>query len=303
MKIATTIGELYNVVPSPAEAVRAYKGTGFKHLDYSFYYAHVEENSPYMQDDDRAWKKEVEDAIIAAEECGLTFVQAHTPGYNPGAPGDYEKCVRAMQRSVEACSMLGIPVTVMHTSFSKEYKYPSDRDGYFKYNKKFVGAILDTAEKFNVTVCIENTSNGNAGQCYFPRTAAEMNDFISYMNHPLLGACWDTGHAVMDGKFDQYADLKELGGNLKAVHIHDNGVHSDQHLAPYCGKLQLDSIVKGLIDIDYKGAFTFESDSFLNHCNGNGPLQKLPLEIRQDGFRLLYKIGKFVLESYNISID
>ena len=123
------------------------------------------------------------------------------------------------------------------------------------------------------------------------------------MNHPLLGACWDTGHAVMDGKFDQYADLKELGGNLKAVHIHDNGVHSDQHLAPYCGKLQLDSIVKGLIDIDYKGAFTFESDSFLNHCNGNGPLQKLPLEIRQDGLRLLYKIGKFVLESYNISID
>jgi sugar phosphate isomerase/epimerase len=130
-----------------------------------------------------------------------------------------------------------------------------------------------------------------------------MNDFISYMNHPLLGACWDTGHAVMDKKFDQYAELKELGGNLKAIHVHDNGIHSDQHLAPYCGKLQLDSIIKGLIDIDYKGSFTFESDAFLNHCNGDGPLQKLPLEIRQDGLRLLYKIGKFALDSYNISID
>ena len=299
MKIATTIGELYNLVSTPAEAVRAYQGTGFKYLDYSFYYAHADKDSPYMLDDDRAWKAEVEAAGAAAEECRFKFVQAHAPGYNPGAGGDYSKCIRAMQRSVEACSMLGIPVTVMHTSFSQEYKYPVDRDGYFEYNRKFVDDVLKAAEKFNVTLCIENTSNGNANGCYFPRTGAEMNDFITYMNHPLLGACWDTGHAAMDQKFDQYSELKELGSNLKAVHVHDNGIHSDQHLAPYCGKLQLDSIVKGLLDIDYKGSFTFEADAFLCHCNGDGPLRQLPLEIRQAGLSLLYKIGKFALESYH----
>ena len=37
MKIATTIGEMYSFVRSPAEAVRAYEGTGFRYLDYSFY--------------------------------------------------------------------------------------------------------------------------------------------------------------------------------------------------------------------------------------------------------------------------
>ena len=96
------------------------------------------------------------------------------------------------------------------------------------------------------------------------------------------------------------AELKELGKNLKAVHVHDNGIHSDQHIAPYCGKLQLDSIVKGLIDIDYKGNFTFETDAFLNHINGEGPLRQLPLEIRKDGLALIYKIGKFALETYNV---
>jgi sugar phosphate isomerase/epimerase len=253
-----------------------------------------------MQESDLAWKKEIEEALEAADECGFTFVQAHAPGYNPGRDSsDYDRCIRAMQRSVEACAMLGIPVTVMHTSFSPEFTYPDDKEGYYKYNRKFVGDVLSAAEKFGVTLCIENTSNGNAGKCYFPRSGAEMNDFIAHMDHPLLGACWDTGHAVMDRIFDQYAELKELGPVLKAVHIHDNGVHSDQHLAPYCGKLQLDSVVKGLLDIDYKGSFTFEADSFLNHCNGEGPLRQLPLEIRRDGLALLYKIGKFALETYN----
>lgn len=300
MKIATTIGEMYKFGETPADAIRCYRGTGFKYLDYSFYYAHINKNSPYMEDDDRAWKKEIEDALIAAEECGFKFVQAHAPGYNPFSKGDYSKCIRAMQRSVEACAMLGIPVTVMHTSFSQDYQYPADRDGYFEYNRKFVSDILKTAEKYGIKVCVENTSSGNMGTQYFPRTAAELNDFIAYMNHPLLGACWDTGHAVMERKFDQYADLKELGKNLKAVHIHDNGIHGDQHLAPYCGHLQLDSIVRGLIDIGYQGSFTFESDMFLNGCNGDGPLRKIPLELRKDGLTLLYKIGKFALETYNL---
>ena len=47
MKIATTIGELYPLGLSVADTVRSYQGTGFKYLDYSFYYAHIP-GSPYM---------------------------------------------------------------------------------------------------------------------------------------------------------------------------------------------------------------------------------------------------------------
>ncbi len=299
MKIATTINEILDYVPTPADAVRAYKGSGFKYLDYSFYYDH-KGNSPFLLDDERHWQDQVKAAIDAADECGFTFVQAHAPGYNPLSSMDYESCMRAMTRSVEACHLLNIPVIVMHTSYGRQHLYPMDKAKYFEYNRGFVGRMLETAEKYGVTVCIENTSSGNMGDFYFPRTPAEMNDFIEYMDHPLLGCCWDTGHAVMEGKSDQYDDLKELGGNLKAVHIHDNNMRSDQHLPPYCGKLQLDRFIEGLIAINYQGAFTFESDGFLNNFNGDGKLKTLPLEVRKSALKLLFEIGRFALESYGI---
>ena len=52
MKIATTIGEMYDYVPTPADAIKCYKDSGFKYLDYSFYYSQ-KGNSPYLLDDDR----------------------------------------------------------------------------------------------------------------------------------------------------------------------------------------------------------------------------------------------------------
>lgn len=299
MKIATTIGEMYDYVPTPADAIKCYKDSGFKYLDYSFYYSH-KGDSPYLLTDDRLWKKEVEDAIKAADECGFSFVQAHAPGYNPLSKMDYESCMRSMLRSVEACSMLNIPVIVMHTSHGPQHLYPMDKAKYFEYNKGFVGPMLEVAEKYGITICIENTSSGNMGDHYFPRTPAEMNDFLDFMNHPLLGCCWDTGHAIMEGKSDQYNDLKELGKNLKAVHIHDNNARSDQHLLPYCGELQLDRVIEGLIDSNYQGTFTFETDGFLNKLNCAGGMKLLPLEVRKMGLKMLFEIGKFALEQYNV---
>lgn len=59
MKIATTIGEMYSFVRSPAEAVRAYEGTGFRYLDYSFYTVLRDPADPFMSD---SWEKNIYDA-------------------------------------------------------------------------------------------------------------------------------------------------------------------------------------------------------------------------------------------------
>ena len=303
MKIATTIGEMYSYFSTPADAVRSYAGTGFKYLDYSFYYD-FKEPSPFMLDDDRMWKQQIEDCIAAAKECGFAFVQAHAPGYNPlGANCDHERCMRAMIRSVEASAMLNIPTVVLHTSFNQKHVYPIDKTAYFEYNLRFLQPILAEAEKHSITICIENTSTKNMGVCYFPRTAAEMNDMVAFVNHPLLGCCWDTGHAVMEGKDDQYNDLMELGSNLKALHIHDNNSRSDQHLAPYCGRLQLDRLVAALKDMEFPGCFTFEADCFMGKNTGSGPLAQPPLEIRRAALALLYSIGSNALKAYGIEED
>ena len=91
-----------------------------------------------------------------------------------------------------------------------------------------------------------------------------------------------------------------MGDNLKALHIHDNNGQSDQHLPPYCGKLQLDRIVEALRDMKFAGFFTFEVDGFLNRFSSNPPLKKLPAEIRREGLSLLFKIGRFALESFGM---
>ena len=301
MKIAATIGYMYPFVSTPAEAVKAHVNTGFRYLDYNFYTAHIREKSPYLEESDRFWKEEVENAARAAEEGGFTFVQAHTPGYNPLGPGDHALSMKVVHRTIEACGMLKIPYAVIHTGFSLEYRYPGDKEGYFERNRQFLAPLLETAEKNNVTLCFENSTSGNMGDRYFFRTPEEMNEFAAFMgNHPHLKCCWDVGHALMEGHRDQYDDLMKLKENLRTVHIHDNDGVSDLHLAPYCGKLLLDSVVRALKDMHFSGYFTFETDSFMNHTNGNGPLRKMPMELYQETLRLLYKIGRYALETYGI---
>lgn len=299
MKIATTIGEMYPFVSSPAEAVRCYTGTGFRYLDYSFY-NDFKEDSPFMHSDERFWLRQVEETADAAAECGLQFVQAHAPGYNPLSKSDYGRSLRAMCRSVEACGKLGIPNVVVHTSFGLQHLYPMDKEPYFEYNRKFLLPMLECAEKYGINICIENTSSKNMGACYFPRTPEDMNDFVDFMAHPLLKCCWDTGHAVMEGLSDQTEEFRKLKKNLRAVHIHDNNGLSDQHLPLYCGKLDTDALIKVLIEIGFTGYFTYEVDGFLNRSNSQGPAGRLPLEIRKEALSILYKTARFLLETYGI---
>ena len=49
MKLATTIGDFLPWGCSPADAVRLYDGTGFRHLDYNFYRV-IRPGSPFLGD-------------------------------------------------------------------------------------------------------------------------------------------------------------------------------------------------------------------------------------------------------------
>jgi len=302
MKIATTIGEVYAYTDQdPVSAVRLYEGTGFRYLDYSFYNV-LRGNHPFLTE---AWKTQVDNAGSTAASLGMKFVQAHSPNYNPlGNPGDssyHEAGMKASLRSVEACGMLGIGAIVVHSGITEDYLYPDDKEGYFRANRPFYCALLEEAEKWNVKVCIENSAEGNMGRRYFYMTAEDMNDFVDYMNHPLLGCCWDVGHGHMRGT-DPCTELTGLGKNLTCVHIHDNMGVRDEHIAPFFGNIDMDSILQGLIQSGYNGYFTFESDGFLtaSAAHGSGRLKTVPAAVKRASLSLLYQIGKSCLEAYGI---
>lgn len=300
MKIATTIGEVYGYTKSPAEAVRFYEGTGFKYLDYSFYNALNPDSPDYMMDDN--WRERVLEAKAAAEELGFTFVQAHAPCCALRGEG-MEDGIESTLRSIEACGMLGIKVMVIHSGCWSDFKYPDGQEGNHKANEPFMRALIPAMEKYDVRILFENTTmKHTGGGNYFPITGNDLNAFVAFMDHPLFGACWDVGHAHMD-EIDHQKEINDMGKNLLAIHVHDNDGRKDFHNAMFCGSLDFDSLIRGLMDIDYKGYFTLETDGFFkyNRLKVEGDrLKHISNDLKKDALKLQYKLAKYILEAYDL---
>lgn len=307
MKLATTTGDFKGFAKTPAEAVAAFEGTGFKHLDYNFYSV-IYKGSPFLTDD---WKKEVCDAAETAAKLGFDFVQAHSPDYNPlDKNADHASGMTATLRSIEACGMLGIKNIVIHPGYCEEFTYPEGRRRFFEENRKFYEKLLPTAEKYNVTLCAENSAEGNMGVRYFLMTGEECADFANECKHPLLHICFDVGHSNMRD-ISIYRELTDVGEHLKAVHIQDNFGRHDEHMAPLAGTLDVDAVMQALKKINYGGYFTLESDNFFCANPGFPHGKKLSpevterkvtgasFEIKRQAEALLYNVGKYILEQYD----
>lgn len=308
MKLATTTADFSGYTTSPAEAVAAFQGTGFRHLDYSFYDI-IYPGSPFLTEH---WKKEVLEAKNTAEQLGFDFVQAHAPGYNPlDKNADHEAGMKATLRSIEACGELQISNLVLHLGFCDDFRYPDSREAYFKVNAEFCKKLIPTMERYNINVCVENSAEGNMRGKYFLMTGQETADFADTVNHPLLHVCFDVGHSNMRGDIDIYRELCDVGQHLKAVHIQDNFGTYDEHIFPFLGSLDLDACIQALLDIGYQGCFTFEADNMFRakpgwpHWKKNSPqvesrkLTAPPLVLRRQAEALFYQMGKWILEQYD----
>ncbi len=302
MKIATTIGEMYPFTANnTVKAIEAYEGIGFKYLDYSFYNVVRTANHPFMEE---AWKDGIYEAKETAEKFGFTFVQAHAPDCDIRGEG-MEKGILGTIRSIEACGILGIKNMVIHSGFFREIKYSDDKELYFKANEPFFRALIPAMEENNVNILFENTTLKHCPEnCFFPIKGKDLNDFVSYMNHPLFATAWDIGHANMDGT-DHYTEIMDMGKNLKAIHVHDNNGLRDEHIAPFLGTSDYDSLMKGLIDSGFSGYFTLESDGFfkLNRGRSGEKLSHINLELKREALSMLYKIAKYILSSYDVYED
>ena len=170
MKLATTTGGFLPWVKTTAEAVRLYEGTGFRHLDYSFYKV-IHPGSPFLGD---RWLDEVEDAGREAARLGMDFVQAHSPNYNPLDPdADHAAGMLATLRSIEACGRLGILNIVVHPGVAADLDYPGDREEFFRRNLVFFRSLFPAMEKWNVNVLVENSAEKN--EIYKARFAEAFN--------------------------------------------------------------------------------------------------------------------------------
>ena len=312
MKLATSTGDFSFYVNTVAEKVREFKGSKFKYINL--------EQTGYIpelfSENDADWQRLANDFAEAAEYADVKYVVSHAPClHNPiaGAMDDpeneeYRANVRAIRRSIEICHILGIDRIVIHACANDKLT----KEDFYRYNTMFYREFFDLMEKYNITVMTENWDNNFT---HFS-TGKELREFIDHMDHPLLGACWDTAHGNIDSVargIGQYDNIVTLGDKLKGMHISDNFGDCHHHSWPFAGRIKFDSVVQGLLDVNYDGFFTFEASYTLIHHNNppygrgawdhNGEtVTKLldpPIKLKKMAVDLLYETGKYILETYD----
>lgn len=301
MKLATTTGDFALYTNSQFEAMKYIHAAGFRYLDYSFGMDYKERTGVYSDD----WKGHIQQVKELADALSITFIQAHAPmGFPWGMPlakkEPLPQFIADNQRCIEACAMLGIPNIVVHSGYRKGLT----REETFAENKEFYMELLRFAEPYGVNILTENFNKMEVPGLYWIDNAPDLRALIDYVDHPLFHACWDIGHANLQ-EMPQDEALRLLGGHVRALHIQDNMGDKDSHFAPYFGTTNMDSVMHGLMEIDYKGYFTFESDAILLNPVRRRPyakdtrLLRAPLGLRIEAEKYMYQIGRYVLSAYD----
>ena len=272
---------------------------GFRHFDYSF--SEYLTNSGFYADYEGHMKR------IKAKmaELGVDFVLSHGPTGKPfRSEEDWKLVMDVMKTCLRACHELGINETVVHSGYVANIS----KEECFERNRKFYREILSEAEKYGINILVENYDRMVREDTFWIDNATDLRAMVEYIDHPLCHACWDAGHANLQD-MPQHEELAILGSHVLATHIQDNKGDRDTHLYPFYGTLNLDSLMQGLINIGYKGAFNFETAMMFTPptkrraFNGEQKLHAVARSVRVASQKMLYEIGKSTLEAYGVFED
>ncbi len=184
---------------------------------------------------------------------GIVCNQSHAP-----FPVDVPAVRSYLKRAIECTAEAGGDICVIHP----------DNNKTAEQNAEFYAELLPFAKECGVKIATENMWNWNKEKNESSFAACETGeDFkkhIEAVNDPFFVACLDLGHAEMRGSGDGAASMiKTLGSSLQALHIHDNDRWHDSHQIPFSMEMDFGAIVQALKDINYRGYFTLEADTFL----------------------------------------
>lgn len=296
MKLSTTTGLYQQSGGTTAlrdlnEVLRVLREVGFGTIDLSFCF----QNKPdYILRGD-GWEGEIDKLGETAAKLGIDFYQCHLP-FVPGCsvlrcpdfqkPGYAEYFDECTRRSYVASGRLGVKWAVAHPRTYPEYNYETAAS--LEANHAWQDQYVELGIKMGVGTAFENMLPSLNRQfasryCQYYDQLIELTD--SY-REPMVGICWDTGHANQMG-FDQGRALRAMGSRLKTLHLNDNHYGSrDEHLLPYMGEVDWDAVIGALVEIGYGGSLNYETGKVA--IGGSGDVQlELVKATYQNGLCLL----------------
>ncbi len=306
MKISVSTSAFGGLANTAKGYIEACGKSKFRHMDFSL--------DNLFRNEADGIQKAIDEVGETASKFGIDFPMAHAPyKFNPCIDEEnFNLQVEDMKKAMEACSRLGIDRVTVHSGFG----YSENREEMMAKNIKYYNTVLPYAEKFNIMLMIENISEEIYKRPFVIETAENILELKAALNdHPLIRACWDTGHANTKA-LDQYDNISKLKGMLMGVHLQDNNGLNDDHMSLLMGTVNFDEAIKGMLDIGYDGPFNMEVHLFNNGNSWPNFRRKFTEqsgaqsflfdpdpELKYLGIDLIYNTAEYILKKYNLEIE
>lgn len=141
----------------------------------------------------------------------------------------------------------------LHSSFAYFTRQPPTQDER-KRSAEMLRKAAEYAATANIILCPEAL---NRFECYLYNTMADLKTLVEAVDHPNLGAMYDTHHSNIEEKSQSDA-LRTIAPVLRHVHISEN-----DRGTPGSGQVQWDDVFPTLKEIGYDGWLTIEAFSTL----------------------------------------
>lgn len=259
MKTSTEIGSLAKLV-GEEKAIETIAKAGFDCWDFTLIYNMVCyecQSKSYCYPDTPLNGKDylsyVRHLKKTGEDNGIYCNQSHAP-----FPVAAKEIRDNLKKSIEISAEAGSKIIIIHPDNNKTAE--ENAEMYFE--------LLPFAKDCGIKIATENMWNWDNSQGHAVKAAcSDGEDFLKHIlavNDENFVACVDIGHAEMKGlNTSAESMIRTLGSHVAALHIHDNDKLRDLHGLPFTDKIDFKGVVKALKDINYKGYFTLEADSYL----------------------------------------
>ena len=237
------------------------------------------------------WRGFISAMRSQAEQLGVRFHQAHGLMFNYFMQDAQTAFLRRMEERVMlACAELGVENIVYHPIAPPQLQERMDTDGCKHANREYISRAAQRAGSLGLNIAIENMFSSPMPDgkilwryCSNPAELADLVDSIGMQN---VKICMDVGHAhiMKENLPDSFA---LYGKRLAALHIQDNDGASDQHLMPFHGTINWDSLMLALAECRYSGDLTFEI---------HNSLIRMPQELKDGMLLETVKVGHWLLE-------
>jgi len=164
--------------------------------------------------------------------------------------GGQEFSLQQVSNAIIVAKRLGAGFVVVHGS--SEPIEDSEREKRINQCKDSLSILGERAEKAGVRIALEllpRTCLGN--------TADELQVMIDHVPPEQVGFCLDANHPKDHTRLTGI--VKQLGDRIITLHISDYDGIDEKHWLPFEGVIDWGNFANALRDIDYRGAFVYET--------------------------------------------